>query len=63
MHGDIEVIGMKLIRFAVNWGAQVAKPNQAYSDYKYSLALRVRRYLVTAAKPVYRLQIRPVVHS
>jgi len=33
------------------------------SEYKYSLAFRVRRYVVIATKPVHRLQIRPMVHN
>ena len=30
-----------------------------HSQYKQSLALRVRRYVVIPTKPVHRLQIRP----
>jgi len=31
-------------------------------EYKHSLAFRVQRYVAKATKPVYRLQIRPIVH-
>jgi len=34
------------------------KHNQAQSEYKHSLTSRVRRYVVTATKPVHRMQIR-----
>jgi len=32
------------------------------SEYKHTLTFRVWRYVVTATKPVHRLQIRPTVH-
>jgi len=31
--------------------------------HTHSLTFRVRRYVVTATKPVHRLQIRPIVHN
>jgi len=37
--------------------------NHARSDYEHWLIFRVRRCVVTATKPVHRLQIRPVVHN
>jgi len=37
--------------------------NQAYSKYKHSLTLRVRRYVVIATKPVQRLQIHSIAHN
>jgi len=39
----------------------MTKINQAYSEYK--LTFRVRRFVVTATKPVHRLQIRKIVHN
>jgi len=36
---------------------------QAQSEHKQSLTFRVRRYVVIAMKPVYRLQIRPIVYN
>jgi len=41
----------------------VAVLNQAQSEYKHSLTLRVRRYVVIATKPVHRLQISQIVHN
>jgi len=37
--------------------------NQAYSEYKHSLTFRVRQSVVTATKPVHRLQICQIVHN
>jgi len=37
--------------------------NQAYSEYKHSLAFRFRHYVVRATKPMYRLQMRQMVHN
>jgi len=39
------------------------KSNQAYSEYKHSVAFCVRLYVVTATKPVHLLQIHPIVHN
>jgi len=41
----------------------VDKVNQAYSEDKHSLTFRVRRYFVTAMKPVHLLQIRSIMHN
>jgi len=51
------------------WRCQVqqhdynCKRNQASSEYKHSLTLHVRRFVVIATKPVHQLQIRPIVHT
>jgi len=32
-------------------------------EYKQSLTLRIRGYVVIETKPVHRLQIRPIMHN
>jgi len=37
--------------------------DRVQSEYKHSLTFRVPRYVVTAMKPMHRLQIHPTVHN
>ena len=37
--------------------------HQPWIECKHWLTFRVRRYVVIAMKPVYRLQIRPILHN
>ena len=37
--------------------------NQAQNEHKHSLTFHVRHYVVTAMKPVHRLQICPILHK
>jgi len=49
--------------FVLKRDVKLQPTNQPESEYKHSLTVRVRRYVVIATKPLHRLQIRRTVHN